>query len=78
MKKVRVKYIACDPKHKAYGQVHERFLIETKEDIQKAFDLHIVGILHLTPMKLRIANGDKLILNENGGWCPLSGTWEII
>ena len=78
MKTVKVKYIGCDSRFKSYGQVHERFLIETKEDIQKAFDQKIIGTFHLKPMQLRIANGETLVLNENGGWCPLEGTWELL
>lgn len=78
MKIVKVKYIGCSIFSKAYGQIHERILIETKEDLQEAWDNKIIGVIHLTPMKLRIANGDKIVLNRQGGWCTLEGTWELI
>lgn len=75
MKKVNVKYILPG---KDWGKVVQRYLIENEADIQTAHDLKLIGPLHKAGMRNLLAKGDRIILNENGGYCGIIGHWEIV
>lgn len=78
MKKIKLKFIGADPRTVAYGKIHERYLIKTENDLQTALDAKIIGQYHIVPMLKHIKKGEVLVLNDQGGWCPLRGTWEIV
>jgi len=78
MKKVLVKYIVGDFRNKEHGKIVDRFLAENEKDLQLLKDSKIIGTLQLDGMRKSIARGEQLIVNENGGYCNTTGTWEII
>lgn len=72
MKTIKVKYL-LDPAEK--DVVQERFLIENLEDMYEARDHKIIGIYHFRGIEKYIADGHKVILNKQGGYCGTnSGT----
>jgi hypothetical protein len=75
MKKVSVKYIIPG---QDFGKVVERYLIETIADMQTAFDLKKIGVLHKAGIINILAKGDTVVLNENGGYCGMKVTWEKV
>lgn len=72
MKKVLVKYLIDGS-----DQLRERFLIEDENDIALALkNKHILN-LHVQGIRKILKTGDKVILNDQGGYCGAKGTWKI-
>lgn len=79
MKTAKVKYLLHSQDTVKNGEIVERFLLENEADLKQAwkeklFTYHgtydtILYYLH---------KGEKVIMNEAGGWCPAEGTWEIL
>lgn len=73
MKTVKVKYLL-----RSDETIYKRFLIETEQDVQSAFNAKRINRSNITGIRALIQRGEQIILNSNGGYCPLKGTWKIV
>lgn len=78
MKTAVVKYIHGGLGTKNYGMIVTRFLIENESDLQNLRDAKIIGVLHMAGIRSYLAKGEKVIVNDNGGYCNMKGTWEFV
>jgi hypothetical protein len=76
MKTVTVTYLLSNnynnPKHFV-----QRYLIENEDDIQEALKKKLINLLHVEGIRKSLLT-DRVILNDEGGYCPMKGTWQII
>lgn len=76
MKTVTVAYLHSNnynnPKY-----FQQKYLIENEADIQEALKKNLITLLHVAGIRKSLS-ADRVILNENGGYCPMKGTWQII
>ncbi len=78
MKTVKVKYLLHSQTSVKQNKVYERFLVENEDDAQALLKAGIITGLHLTGIRKSIVEGKQVIVNENGGYCDLEGTWLLM
>lgn len=71
MKKVIAKYISN-------GTVREGILIDTVEGAYKALDNYLISSFSLNHIIKCVKNNKPVFVNEQRGYCPIEGTWEVI
>lgn len=77
MKTAVVQYLHY-PKNQAKPAPVTRFLVENEKDVQNLRDNKIIGALHVEGIRKCIAKGQKVIVNNSGGYCDMGDTWEFV